>query len=144
MYIVSACLAGFGTRYDGGDSLDERVRGLVLEGRAIPVCPEQLAGLGTPRSPVEFRGGGGGELLDGKAIAEGRDGNDYTLALIRGAGETLKIARLYGVRKAILKDGSPSCGITYVYSDGRRTAGRGAAAELLARNMVEVEPLDPV
>ena len=142
MYMVSACLAGFRTRYDGKDSTDDRMKALVKEGRAIPVCPEQLAGLPTPRSPVEFRGGAGGNLLDGKALAVSEDGKDCSSVLIKGAEEALRIATLYGVREAVLKDGSPSCGITYVYSDGRKIKGRGVAAELLARNGIRVMTVD--
>jgi uncharacterized protein YbbK (DUF523 family) len=119
MYMVSACLAGMRTRYDGKDSMDERIWALVKEGKAIPVCPEQLAGLPTPRPPVEFRGGAGGHILDDEALAIGKDGNDYSSALIKGAGEALRIASLYEVREAVLRDGSPSCGVTYVYKDGR-------------------------
>lgn len=142
MYIVSACLAGMRTRYDGKDNMDERVKALVKEGKAIPVCPEQLAGLTTPRSPVEFRGGAGGSLLDGEALVVGEDGMDYSSALVKGAGEVMRIANLYGVREAVLKDGSPSCGVTYIYSEGKKVEGRGVAAELLARNGISVMTVD--
>ncbi len=138
MYIVSACLAGFRTRYDGGDSLDEHVFDLVRRGRAVPVCPEQLAGLSTPRPPVELSPGGVAALLDKKAGAPAADGRDYAGALIEGAREVLRIARLYGISRAILKDGSPSCGVTFVYCGGEQVAGRGVCAELLARGGIEV------
>lgn len=142
MYIVSACLAGLNTRYDGKDALDERVRELVAGGRALPVCPEQLAGLGTPRAPVEFSSGSGGGLLEMKARAVGSDGVDYTEAFIRGAREVLRLARLYGIEQAVMKDGSPSCGVTYVYSGGSRCDGRGVCAELLAKNGIKVMTVD--
>jgi uncharacterized protein YbbK (DUF523 family) len=142
MYIVSACLAGFRTRYDGRSMLDGRVKALVLEGRAVAVCPEQLAGLGTPRPPVELRGGGGGDLLEGRATAVGNDGMDYSSALCKGAEEVLRIAALYGVRKAVLKDGSPSCGVTYIYREGRKIGGRGVVSELLLRNNIRVMTVD--
>jgi uncharacterized protein YbbK (DUF523 family) len=142
MYMVSACLAGMRTRYDGKDNMDERVKALVKEGKAIPVCPEQLAGLTTPRSPIEFRGGAGDSLLDGEALAVGEDGMDYSSALVKGAGEVMRIANLYGVREAVLKEGSPSCGVTYVFSDGKKVEGRGVVAELLARNGISVMTVD--
>jgi uncharacterized protein YbbK (DUF523 family) len=142
MYIVSACLAGLNTRYDGTNSLEERVKRLLKEGKAIAVCPEQLGGLGTPRPPVEFATGDGGAVLDGDAGAEGRDGMDYSASLVRGARETLRVALLYGVKGAVLKDGSPSCGVTYVHSGGRKVAGRGVTAELLRRNGIEVKSVD--
>jgi uncharacterized protein YbbK (DUF523 family) len=142
MYIVSACLAGFNTRYDGGNSLHEKVRALVASGEAIAVCPEQLAGLTTPRAPVEFESGDGGGLLDGSGRVLSADEKDFSEALVRGAKETLRIARMFGVKKAILKDGSPSCGSTYVYSGGAKCPGRGVCAELLMRNDLEVVTAD--
>lgn len=143
MYLVSACLAGFNTRYDGGNALDERIRSLVAEGRAVPVCPEQLAGLPTPRPTVEFRGGGSGAgLLDGNVRLEGADGEDYTDSFLRGAEEVLRIARMLGIKEAVLKDSSPSCGVTYVYADGSRAEGRGVCAELLERNNIRVRIVD--
>lgn len=144
LYLVSACLAGFNTRYDGTNCIDERVKGLVTGGRAVPVCPEQLAGLGIPRSPVEFRDGDGRDLLDKKTRARGRDGKDYTRALIKGAEETLRIAALYGIKEAVLKDGSPSCGVTYVYSRGSRVDGMGVTAAMLARQNIKVKTVDSI
>jgi uncharacterized protein YbbK (DUF523 family) len=140
MYLVSACLAGMRTRYDGKDSMDERIRALVKEGKAIPVCPEQLAGMTTPRSPIEFTG----EVshLDGRVRVVDEDGADCSSALVKGAEEVIRIATMYGVREAILKDGSPSCGVTYVYSDGKKVEGMGVSAELLARNGIRVKSVD--
>lgn len=144
MYLVSACLAGFGTRFDGGIVLDERVRKLVSEGKAIPVCPEQLAGLPTPRRPMEFTGGDGSDLLDGKSRAVDSDGADMTEALLKGGDEVLKIARLYGASEAVFKDGSPSCGTTYVHVNGSRREGKGVCAELLERNGIKVRTVDSI
>ncbi|MDA8157425.1 MAG: DUF523 domain-containing protein [Actinomycetota bacterium] len=149
MYIVSACLAGFKTRYDGTDCLDERVRNLVLAGKAIPVCPEQLGGLSIPREPVEFAFGDGKDALAGKPgvirlrnIPEAGS-QPYAQALLKGAQEVLRIARLYGAAEAILKDGSPSCGTGYVHSGGRKISGTGVTAELLLREGIIPLPLEP-
>jgi uncharacterized protein YbbK (DUF523 family) len=143
MYIVSACLAGFNTRFDGTNRLEERVRRLVMEGRAIPVCPEQLAGLSTPRPPIGFYAPGGersgAAVLDGKAKALSEEGTDCSAALVKGAEEVLSIAGLYGVWKAVLKDGSPSCGVTYIHSGGvGRTPGMGITTALLVRAGIKV------
>lgn len=140
MYLVSACLAGFNTRYDGSSCLDERVKRLVVEGRALPVCPEQR--LGTPRTPVEFAGGDGRALLEGKATVLGRDGKDYTRSFIKGAEEVLRVAALYGIKEAILKDGSPSCGVTYVHSKSGKIKGRGVAARMLEMKGIKVMAVD--
>ncbi len=139
MYLVSACLAGFNTRYDGTNSLNEKVRAMVLEGIAIPVCPEQLGGLATPRPPVEFAEGDGMGVLDGtgKAVTV-ESGQDLTASFLRGAWECLRIARLYGAKAAILKEGSPSCGVTRVHSGGGKAGGMGVAAALLAREGIKL------
>lgn len=147
MYLISACLAGFCTRYDGEllehDSL-ERAVALVRCGLAIPVCPEQLGGLPTPRKAVFFDIADGEAVLDGKAKTLSEDGEDFTDCLIRGAEETLRIARLYGADTAILKDGSPSCGVSRVNIGGLKTAGVGVTAALLRRHGISVARIDSI
>lgn len=143
MILVSACLAGFRTRYDGTDCLNPEVKKLVAEGGAVPVCPEQLGGLPTPRMPVEFTAGDGRDVLEGKArAASPLTGEDFTGAFIKGAAEVLRIARLYGATGAILKDGSPSCGTTRVHSAGEERPGMGVTAALLQKEGIEVRPGD--
>jgi len=123
--LVSACLLGIYCRYDGRCKTDERVEALSREHVLIPVCPEQLGGLPTPRQAVE--------LLAGRAVA--RDGTDLTEAFRRGAEQTLRVARLTGARAAVLQPRSPSCGLGVVYDgtfSGRRIAGDGVLARALA------------
>jgi len=140
MYIVSACLAGLRTRYDGGECCDRRIQGLVVRRKAIPVCPEQLGGLPTPREAIEIVGGNGNDLLLGRAKAIGMEtGKDYSSSLLRGAEEVLKIASMLRVRRAILKDGSPSCGSTYIRRGGRKIKGIGITTAVLLRAGIEVE-----
>lgn len=116
---------------------------LLREGRALPLCPEQLGGLPTPRPPVEFKApGGGAGVLDSGAPMLDADGADRAGAFLAGAREALGLAKLLGVEAAILKDGSPSCGVNYVRTCGGRTPGRGVFAELLARNSIEVITVD--
>lgn len=145
LLLVSACLAGYPCRHDRTHRLNEKVRALVAEGRAIPICPEQLAGLGAPRMKIEFdTEGGGASVLDGTAGAHFEDGTDCSDVLMRAAGEVLRLAKLYGATGAILKDGSPSCGVTYVYTAGRKVPGRGTAAERLVREGIEVRGVDSI
>ncbi len=129
--IVSACLAGFPCRYDGAAKSDPRVMALVRSGGALPVCPEQLGGLPTPREPSE--------IVGGRVLS--RDGRDLTEAFGRGARATLDLARAYGCDEAILKARSPSCGKGLVH-DGRfgdgLVEGDGLAAALLASEGVRV------
>ena len=141
MYIVSACLLGIKTRYDGGCSCNEKLLKLAGEGKAIPVCPEQLAGCPTPRDPCEIAGSDGGDVLDGRCVVISRNGADMTEKFIKGAEETLKIAKVCGVKKAILKARSPSCGTGQIYDgtfSGKTVPGNGVTAELLIRNGIEV------
>jgi len=147
MFIVSACLLGFRTRFDGTEArLDDRQREkmmrLLLEGKAVPICPEQLGGLPTPRAKIEFRGGDGDALLDGISRAYSEEGLDCSNILKNGAQEVLRIAQLYGIKRAILKDGSPSCGVTYVYIDGKRASGIGVTTSVLRRSGIEVATID--
>ncbi|MBS7627042.1 DUF523 domain-containing protein [Candidatus Bathyarchaeota archaeon] len=140
MRLVSACLLGIDCRYDGQNTLSGKVLRLVEKEILIPVCPEQLGGLGTPREPMRIIGGGGSEVLDGKAKVINRIGEDVSRNLIKGAEETLKIARSLGVRKAIFKSRSPSCGCGEIYDEtsSRIVRGDGVATALLKRNSVEV------
>ncbi len=139
MFLVSACLVGLNTRYDGTDCGKKDLQSLVAKGEALPVCPEQLGGLPTPREAIELIGGDGEALLKGKARAIGKSGRDYTQNLLRGANETLKIAIMLKVQKAFLKDGSPSCGCSYIKSGSKKITGKGVTAAALSRAGIEVQ-----
>lgn len=129
--LVSACLLGCPCRYDGAAKADPRVLALMERHTLIPVCPEQLGGLPTPRLPSERREGG---VFD-------RGGKDVTVQYRQGAEEVLRLARLYGCTHAVLKERSPSCGSGQIY-DGSFShvlvPGNGVAAELLAQNGITV------
>ncbi len=138
MIIVSACLAGLNTRYDGASRPDEGVMSLVRSGRAIPLCPEQLGGLPTPRARAEIRGGDGYDVLSGRAVVLAEDGADLTEQFLRGAAEVLRLAELIGAEEAVLKEGSPSCGLNCITVGGARSVGAGVLAALLACRGIEV------
>ncbi|WP_026486162.1 DUF523 domain-containing protein [Caldanaerobius polysaccharolyticus] len=142
MLIVSACLAGLNTRYDGKGCIDEKVYKLIKEGKAIPVCPEQLGGLSTPRCPSEICGGTGCDVLDRRARVITSDGRDVTENFVRGAYEVLKLAKAVRAKKAVLKAKSPSCGWGSVYDGtftGNLIRGNGVTAELLMREGIDIE-----
>lgn len=131
MILVSACLAGFPCRYDGTSKTNEKIVQLVREGKAIPVCPEQLGGLTTPRLPSEIKN-------DRVFSSEGRD---VTPEFEKGAAAVLQIAKEYGCTKAILKARSPSCGKGQIYDgtfSGKLVDGNGKTTELLLENGIEV------
>ncbi len=133
--LVSACLLGMACRYDGKSKPNETVLRLLEnnsdEIRLIPICPEQLGGLPTPRVPSEKAGE--------KVI--NRVGIDVTVQYQKGAKEALKLAKLYHCETAILKERSPSCGRGKIY-DGSFTktliSGDGTTAELLKQNGIRV------
>ena len=139
MYVVSACLAGIRCRYDGDSREDPEVLRLLSEGTALPLCPEQLGGLPTPRPRAQFVGGDGEDVLRGRAKVVSEDGEDVTESFLRGAEEVLRIARLLGLREVIFKDGSPSCGVSVVWVEGREVRGVGVTSALLIRNRIAVK-----
>jgi len=136
--LVSACLLGRRCRYDGRDKLTPQL-GVVLEGRAvIPVCPEELGGLGTPRPACQLQGGDGAAVLDGNASVIDVDGKDRRAEFVKGAEAALAEAIAGGATEAILKDHSPSCGVRRVYRDGALLPGEGVLTALLRRHGISV------
>lgn len=131
MILVSACLAGIPCRWDGAHKANALVVKLVKEGKALPVCPEQLGGLTTPRAPAE-------RLRDSIISKNGKDvGREFRL----GAGIVLTLAREYGCGEAILKSHSPSCGKGMIYDgsfSGKLVKGDGVTTELLMKNGITV------
>ena len=131
--LVSACLFGVNCRYNGIPKGNEEVKELLNREdiTLIPVCPEQLGGLSTPRTPSERKG----------TSVVSKEGEDRTEAFSRGAEEALRLAEIYGCAAALLKERSPSCGNKEVY-DGSFTGtvvpGEGVTAELLRKNGVTV------
>lgn len=137
MKIVSACLAGIKCRWDGEARPCQKVIELVKQGKAIPICPEQLGGLTTPRAPAEQK--------NDKVFT--KDGKDVTAQFERGAEEALKIAKLANCNEAILKAKSPSCGSGKVYDgtfSGKLIDGDGVFAKILKKNNIIVFTEDEI
>lgn len=129
--LISACLLGCACRYDGKSKPHPLAQELARRGLAVPVCPEQLGGLPTPRTPSERQGQ--------RVVMQ--NGHDVTAEYRRGAEEALAVARLYGCRMAVLKERSPSCGHGEIYDGtftGTLTTGDGVTAELLRENGIAV------
>ncbi len=135
MIFVSGCLVGINCKYDGGNNYDERIFNLVKEGKAIPICPEQLGGLKTPRNPAEI------QEKDGLRKVVTCEDEDVTNEYIRGAEEVLKLAKELDIKEAILQPRSPSCGKGLIY-DGtfskKKIDGNGMTADLLIKNGIDV------
>lgn len=132
--LISACLLGVACRYDGlSKPLDEKILKRLREKyHLIPICPEIMGGLPTPRIPAE---------INGNRRVFRKDGADVTENYLRGAAEALRLAKFFDCRLAILKEKSPSCGKGHIY-DGSftktLTVGDGIAAEILQKNGISV------
>jgi uncharacterized protein YbbK (DUF523 family) len=141
--IVSGCLLGEHCRYDG---LHNYTNSKVLwafqnQGRLIPYCPEVAGGLPTPRAGAEIVNGDGFDVINRKASVINEKGIDVTRQFIKGAKNTLRVAKLHHATVAILKQGSPSCGSKLIYDgtfSGNTIPGMGVTAALLTQNGIRV------
>ena len=142
--LVSACLLGAKVRYHGGDASSSHpaLRRWLEEGRLVTACPEVDGGLGAPRAPAEIVGRDAGRgVIARAAFVRTAAGADLTDCFLAGASLALEAARRHGARIAILKEGSPSCGSSFVYDgtfSGTRTPGVGVTAALLEESGVRV------
>ncbi len=130
--LCSACLLGIRCRYDGKSKPNKKVLNLADEEILIPVCPEQLGGLPTPRVAAEQK--------DGKVVT--KNGDDVTDNFERGAQQVLELAKIYGCKEVILKQRSPSCGYGQIYDgtfSGTIIKGDGITAKLLKENGISIE-----
>jgi len=142
MRLVSACLLGIKCAWDGKDThKNKKVIELLKNEILIPVCPEQLGGLKTPRVFQEIQKGTGDDVLDGRSRVKNKAGEDVTRQFIRGAKEALKIAKQYGIKEFIAKSKSPSCGCGLIYDGsffGKLIKGDGVTVALFKRNAIKV------
>ncbi|MGQ1910113.1 DUF523 domain-containing protein [Marinifilum sp. RC60d5] len=131
MIIVSACLAGVKCRYDGNNNLVPEIRDLVLNGKAIALCPEELGGLPTPRVSCE--------IIQSNIMS--KDGNNFSDEFNIGAKKVLNVATTLDTKLAILKTNSPSCGYGRIYDGtftGNKKSGNGVTANLLENTGIKI------
>ncbi len=142
MILVSACLLGHRTRYDGRHSKADDLLKLIEDRQVLPVCPEMLGGLGVPRPPARFEGVSwgreGSDVLTGRARLVNSLGQDVSRAFIKGSGKALKQALEAGVKLAYLKDRSPSCGYDPKGVNPQGGPGQGVFTALLLEHGVEI------
>lgn len=141
MILVSGCLVGLNCKYNGGNNYDEKIFNLVKQGKAIPVCPEQLGGLTTPRPPSEIR------VIDGKRYVFNSENDDVTKNYNNGAVDILNLAQKLDIKKAILKSKSPACGKGQIYNgnfEKKLIDGNGILAQLLIDNGIDVINSDDI
>ena len=131
--LISACLLGVDCKYNGSNNkLDDKIiHSLKEKYNLIPVCPQIMGGMPTPRNPVE--------ISDGKVFDY--DGEEFTKEFEKGSEEVVKLAKLYDATIAILKENSPSCGSNYIY-DGtfnhQKIKGMGIAAHKLSKENIKL------
>ena len=140
--VVSACLLGVACNHEGRGSFRSVVQELEKRYRLVPVCPEVLGGLSTPRPAAEISGGAdGADVLAGRAQVVNVNGGDVSGAYRRGAEAAVQVARAAGATRAVLKARSPSCGSSQIY-DGtfsrRLVDGQGVTAAALRAAGLEV------
>lgn len=137
MIFVSACLIGESCKYNGGNNLNNKVMDFLKDKEYIAICPEVSGGLSTPRDPSEIEDGAGNKVLDGKNKVYSDKGEDVTANFLKGAYNTLELAKKHNPELIILKAKSPSCGKGKTY-DGTFSKtlikGNGVTAELLIKN----------
>jgi uncharacterized protein YbbK (DUF523 family) len=139
--LVSACLLGVNCKYNGGNNLDSILTDKLKEFDIIPICPEQLGGLSTPRIPAEIVDGDGSHVLKGNAKVINKCGDDVTKEFVAGAKEVLKLAKQFNCDGAILKSRSPSCGCGEIYDGSfsdKLCIGNGVCSQLLMDNQIAV------
>lgn len=136
MIIVSACLAGCECRYDGNSNEVAEIKKLILENKAIALCPEVLGGLTTPRIPCEIVSN------NNEHRVMGQDKIDYTSQFTKGAKIVTNVAKALNCKTVILKSNSPSCGFGQIYDGsftGGKREGNGIAAELLSEQGIQIK-----
>ena len=139
--LVSACLLGERVRYDGGHSRVTALEAWQQQGRIISVCPEVAGGLPIPRPAAEIESGDSKLVLLGRGLIRRADGQDISDAFIDGAERTLALCFKHHIRMAILKEGSPSCGVNLVNMgdfSGMKIKGMGVTARLLSQHGISV------
>jgi uncharacterized protein YbbK (DUF523 family) len=142
--LVSSCLIGINTRYDGKNKLDNKLLSFLLKNNIdfYPLCAEQLGGLTTPREPSEIENGyTAKDVLNGKGRVLTKDREEVTKNFVEGANEVLEFCKSVNITHAVLAQRSPSCGYSKVYDgsfEGNLIEGKGILAQLLEDNGIIV------
>ena len=129
--LISACLIGDKTRYDGKSNYNPKIVDLLEKYELVPFCPEVEGGLSIPRIPSERK----------KDRVINKEGKDVTKYFIKGAELALNICQYLGIRIAILKEKSPSCGVNQIYDgsfSNKLKSGSGVTTDLLKRKGIKV------
>jgi uncharacterized protein YbbK (DUF523 family) len=135
------CLLGVNCNFNAKNWLNPQLLEEFKKGNLYPVCPEVLGGLLVPRVPSEIQGGTGADVISGKAKVVNMQGEDLTCQFLKGAQETLRIAKAVGAKEALLTERSPSCGCGLIFDGSFKdkfVKGDGVTAALLKKNGIKV------
>jgi uncharacterized protein YbbK (DUF523 family) len=135
--LISRCLLGEKCRWDG-KTLQYDIGNMMQDYDFVAICPEMDGNLSCPRPKAEISNGNGFNVLDWKSVVLNIDGRNITDNYLKGAQKALNLALTMNIKKAILKDKSPSCGVKYIYNDGKLVEGMGVTAGLLKRHKLEL------
>lgn len=141
MILISACLCGVNCRHDGFIIENKLLKKLVSMRKAIPLCPEVLGGRGVPREPAEIIGGTAEDVINGKAKVIDASGKDITNEIITGVLYVVGAVKKMGIKSAILKTKSPTCGMGKIFDgtfSGKLIDGNGILAEALLKEHIKV------
>lgn len=139
--LVSSCLLGLNTKYDGTNNASNLIRKYSGTGKLIPICPEQLGGLTTPRLPAEIVSLSGEAVITGKSKVLNSEGLDVTANFLAGAKEVEKLIGEFPIKAVILKERSPSCGVKQIYDgsfSNRVKSGEGVTTALVKAKNIPV------
>jgi len=142
--LISACLLGLNTRYDGKSTKDKKIIEYInsKDNEVFPLCAEQLGGLSTPREPSEIEEGfTSKDVIEGKGKIYTKSGVDVTKFFLKGAYQVLNFCKEFNITHAILQDRSPSCGYSQIYGGtfkGNLVEGTGITAQLLIDNGIKI------
>ena len=122
--LVSACLLGENCKYNGGNNYNAAVAEFVKDKEVLAICPEMMAGMGCPRTPIE--------IVDG--VLMDRDGNNVDAAMRKAVEDAMELIRKEDIQCAVLQSRSPTCGVNQVYDGsffGKLVSGSGILAQAL-------------
>ena len=140
--LISACLMGFNCRYNNKNCLSTYIDIFLKKHYLIPVCPEQLGGLATPRDKSEIILGNGFDVISGKSEVITKKRINVTENFIRGGKEVLRFVKSYNIKIAYFKEKSPSCGVKRIYNNNILVKGVGVTTAFLLQHGIEVFGVD--
>jgi len=136
--LVSACLIGIPCRYNGDSAFKESLLKELAGKIIISLCPELMGGMGVPRVAFELPSLNYNKIFSGEEKIMNKENQDITNKVIEGCLKVLKICKSLNIKKAYLKENSPSCGVNRIYINGVKKRGMGICAYLLKKNGIIV------